>query len=260
MNDRNPNEVRNFYSQPRFVDEAEFSRDPVVEHEQKCRYDALVSLLDDYALALDAGCGNGRYFNMLIEHSGQIVGVDFSKDMLRMARSKADNLPVGQASVLFGDLTRLPFRDGSFDLIASIEVLEHVPNWEQSISEFHRLLKPGGSMILSLPNKFSMYGLTRYASRLFIKSENPCDQWKTYFELRNVSTRAGFSINGVRGVCYLPGDLSYYQPFKWVIIRCLCISRFLQRILSTRWPFHSLGYSIVIKGEKVVEASKDKCQ
>lgn len=260
MNDRNPDEVRDFYSQPRFVDEPEFSRDPIVEHEQKCRYDALASLVDNYTLALDAGCGNGRYFDMLIGHGGQIIGVDFSKDALRRAKFKIDAFPVGQAGVLLGDLTRLPFRDCSFDLIASIEVLEHVPNWEQAILEFHRLLKPGGSMILSIPNKLSIYGLTRYASRLFIKSENPCDQWKTYFELRKVATRAGFSINGVRGVCYLPGDLSYYQPFKWMIIRCLCILRFLQRILSTRWPFHSLGYSIVIKAVKVVEASKDKGQ
>lgn len=251
MNDRDPNEVRNFYSQPRFVDEPEFSQDPVVEHEQKCRYDALVSLLDDYALALDAGCGNGRYFNMLTGHVSRIIGVDFSKDMLSMARSKVDNLPVGQAGVLFGDLTRLPFRESSFDLIVSIEVLEHVSNWEQAVLEFYRLLKPGGSLILSTPNKFSMYGLTRYASRLFIKSENPCDQWKTYFELRSVMRRAGFSITGVRGVCYLPGDLSYYQPFKWIIVRFLYISRFLQRVLSTRWPFHSLGYSIVVKCQKI---------
>ena len=251
MSEGNPKDVRTFYSQPRFVDEPEFSHDPVVEHEQQCRYDALVSLLDNYALALDTGCGTGRYFNMLTAHGGQVIGVDFSKDMLGKARLNADNLPAGQAAVLLGDMTRLPFRDSSFDLVASIEVLEHVPNWELAVFEFSRLLKPGGSLIISVPNRLSMYGLTRYASRIFIKSENPCDQWKTYYELKSVLKRAGFSVTGIRGVCYLPGDLSYYQPFKWIMIRSLPILRFLQRTLSTRRPFHSLGYSIVVKGTKI---------
>lgn len=254
MSGINARGVRDYYSQPRFVDEPEFSPDPVVCHEQKCRQEAIVSLIDDCALALDAGCGNGRYFNMLLGHTSHVIGVDFSPDMLRLARSKADNLANGKVDVLLSDLTQLPFRDSLFDLVVCIEVLEHVPNWQRAILEFHRLLKAGGNLIISTPNRFSMYGLTRYASRLFIKSENPYDQWKTYFELRDVLTATGFAITGVRGVSYLPGDISYYQPFKWVITHLLGIARFLHKTLSVRWPFHSLGYSIVVRGKKTTEA------
>ena len=246
--------VRDFYSQPRFVNEPELSSDPIVCHEQKCRQKAIMSLINNYNLMLDVACGNGRYFNMLLGHTNQLIGVDFSPDMLKMAKSKADILADRRVNVLLGDLTQLPFIDSLFDLIVCIEVLEHVPNWERAISEFHRLLKPCGSLVISTPNKFSMYGLTRYVSRLFIKSENPYDQWKTYFRLRSVLTSAGFVITGVKGVCYLPGDLSYYRPFKGVITHLLCIARFLHNTLSGRWPFHSLGYGVVVRGKKTTPA------
>lgn len=49
------------------------------------------------------------------------------------------------------DVTRLSFADGSFDFVLSFDVLEHVPGYRAAIAEFHRVLKPGGRVLLSVP-------------------------------------------------------------------------------------------------------------
>lgn len=60
----------------------------------------------------------------------------------------------------------------------------------------------------------------------------------------------GFAITGTRGSCYFPGDISYYQPFKWLITHFLGIARFLEKTLSGRQPFKLLGYGIVVSCSK----------
>jgi len=59
-----------------------------------------------------------------------------------------------------------------------------------------------------------MYGLRRYPGRLLLDSKHPYDKWKSDSALRDALASAGFVITGTRGSCYLPGDISYYQPFK----------------------------------------------
>ena len=56
--------------------------------------------------------------------------------------------------VLRGDVTRLPFEDNTFDCIVTSEVLEHIQNDVTAISEFHRVLKPGGTLAATVPTWF----------------------------------------------------------------------------------------------------------
>lgn len=244
--------IRGFFDECSLIRDEEFSSDPILGHEDNTRRNAISSLIaDDYPIILDAGCGNGRDFGLLLSHTNRIVGIDFSLEMVKGAKSKIDRLTnERKAAVLTGDVTRLPFRDNSFDLITCSEVLEHVPNWLQAVVEFQRVLKPGGDLIISTPNKYSIYGLTRYTARLFIKSKHPYDDWKTYFELRDALVSRGFDVAAARGSCYLPGDISYYQPFKKVITHFLGFARFLERTLSCIRPFSLLGYHILVKARK----------
>jgi SAM-dependent methyltransferase len=56
--------------------------------------------------------------------------------------------------VLRGDATQLPFEDNTFDAIVTSEVLEHIQNDVTAIAEFHRVLKPGGSLAVTVPTWF----------------------------------------------------------------------------------------------------------
>ncbi len=245
--------IIDFFNQDATERDQKFFSDPILAYEQNARQEAILSLINShYMIGLDAGCGNGRDFNMLLQHTRNVVGIDFSNKMVSTARIKVDKSPDRRRiDLTIGDVGRLPFRDSLVDLIVCLEVLEHMPGWLQALDEFSRALRPEGELIISTPNKLSIYGLTRYLGRRLFGSGHPYDKWKSYFQLRTALEHAGFTVIGVRGACYLPGDFSYYQPFKQVIIFCLKLIKFLESsFLSNLYPFSLLGYMIIVRSKK----------
>jgi SAM-dependent methyltransferase len=95
---------------------------------------------------LDAGCGTGGAMKYLSAY-GRVTGCDLVPLGLEFCRRRALSR-LGQASV-----TSLPFRDGAFDLVTSFDVLYHrgVRDHHAALSEFWRLLRPGGRLLLRLP-------------------------------------------------------------------------------------------------------------
>ncbi len=98
---------------------------------------------------LDVGCGNGAQTALFEKHFSQIVGVDVQTDPMKDPKITA--LWVGATG------EHLPFDDESFDAITCFEVLEHVVDPVQTVKEFHRLLRPGGQVVLSVPNKWWVF-------------------------------------------------------------------------------------------------------
>ena len=100
------------------------------------------------ASVLDAGCGTGGTTIRLRELGGPVFGLDFAAAALAPAASR------GLAGALAqGSVERLPFRDASFDLVTSFEVVYHagVEDDCQTLHEFRRVLRPGGLLLLRLP-------------------------------------------------------------------------------------------------------------
>jgi|SRR4051812_25299317 len=96
---------------------------------------------------LDVGCGDGRTAGLWLSARGcDYIGVDVSKTAVARAQGE------GLDARLIGDATELPFPDEAFCGILAIEVLEHLFEPQQAAAEFHRLLKPGGTLFVSLPN------------------------------------------------------------------------------------------------------------
>jgi SAM-dependent methyltransferase len=97
-------------------------------------------------LALDAGCGMGRYLRIAAESPARlIVGVDLSQAVVA-ARELTSGLP--QVSIVRGDLLRLPFAPGTFDLIYSLGVIDHTPDPRAAFLALARLLRPGGRIAI----------------------------------------------------------------------------------------------------------------
>jgi SAM-dependent methyltransferase len=100
---------------------------------------------------LDAGCGAGQGTTYLADHgAAYVVGVDIAPEATAFAHSRSTlgNLAFGAM-----DVVRLGFRSGSFDMVTSIEVIEHLIDPEQYVAEIRRVLKDGGELVLSTPNK-----------------------------------------------------------------------------------------------------------
>jgi SAM-dependent methyltransferase len=99
------------------------------------------------ALCLDVGCGDGRTAGPWLVRTGrQYVGVDVS-------RPAVDAAVAGGLTAVHVDGTDcLPFPDDHFDHVLCIEVLEHLFAPQETVKEIHRVLKPGGTFVVTVPN------------------------------------------------------------------------------------------------------------
>ena len=94
--------------------------------------------------ALDAACGTGRLAARLADRGFRVTGIDGSAEMLELARTR---LPGARFSE--GDLGSLPLPDGAVDLVTTALALTHVPDLRPVYAEFARVLRPGGSLVVS---------------------------------------------------------------------------------------------------------------
>jgi SAM-dependent methyltransferase len=99
---------------------------------------------------LDAGCGAGYGSAELAKSAQFVAGIDISADAIEFAREqyRLPNLAFGRASC-----ASLPHADAAFDLVVAFEVVEHLENWPEFLTEVRRVLVPAGQFIVSTPNK-----------------------------------------------------------------------------------------------------------
>jgi SAM-dependent methyltransferase len=108
---------------------------------------------------LDLGCGFGRHAYQAARLGAQVVAFDFGADEVRSvqdtfgAMAVAGELdPVGsRVGSVQGDALALPFDDDTFDRVIASEILEHIPDDEQAMAELARVLRPGGTMAITVP-------------------------------------------------------------------------------------------------------------
>ncbi len=107
---------------------------------------------------LDMGCGAGRHAFEMYRRGADVVAFDQDADELAgvrelfVAMREAGEVPAGaEADTKEGDALALPFADGEFDRIVAAEVLEHIPADIQAIEELARVLRPGGTIALTVP-------------------------------------------------------------------------------------------------------------
>jgi len=111
------------------------------------------------ARVLDLGCGEGRHVHGLYMLGGlHIVGVDLDASSLEKAEAGLATLPVakpgdgGSVEFEIGDATALRFEDATFDAVICSEVLEHLPDYDAALLEIRRVLKPAGTLCISVPH------------------------------------------------------------------------------------------------------------
>ena len=116
---------------------------------------------------LDAGCGDGRFLAALPALGRvprRVVGVDIADSILATARLAAAAAGV-DAELVRGNLERLPLADREFDLVVSIQVLEHLLDPAAGVNELSRVLRPGGTLLLSTDNRWNVLTRTLNAPR-----------------------------------------------------------------------------------------------
>lgn len=177
-----------------------------VDHESRAEetYAALRGMIpDDFGRArriLDLGCGTGRLMRRMIPHAERLVGVDISREMLRLSRDVLKDAP--QTGVLRGGGMDLGFlRDGAFDLVYAFAVFIHIPRelFRVYLDEVHRVLRPGGVLMFHLALPTSL----RRKMQAWLKLE-PKDRatWHRRFYTRGNLEELAASAR--------------FEPVKWV--------------------------------------------
>lgn len=103
---------------------------------------------------LDAGCGMGGISIAMAKMKGRVFSLDFNAKFIPIAKTRALEEKV-DAVFIRGSNEKLPFMDNFFDIIICNDVIEHVPEPMNMISEFDRALKPGGLLYLTTHNRIS---------------------------------------------------------------------------------------------------------
>lgn len=112
---------------------------------------------------IDAGCGTGTLSRLLAERGCRVLGVDAAAEMVEAAGQQASSLD-GSLTVKFekvGTIARLPVMSSSCDGVLCSSVLEYVSDVDACLKEFARVLRPGGLLLVSVPNRLSMVRRTQ---------------------------------------------------------------------------------------------------
>jgi SAM-dependent methyltransferase len=133
---------------------------------------------------VDVGCANGAHTLVAARHCRRIVGFDYDVRHLAIARRTARERGLGHAHFFAWDVTRaFPFPDGSFDAALFLDVIEHLVPRAAVLREIHRVLRPGGRLLVSGPNRDTAWRRRLRAAGLFAysdpdhKVEYTCDEF-----------------------------------------------------------------------------------
>ena len=118
--------------------------------------------MSDGETYLDVGCSDGEVVGSVGSRCSKAVGLDVDTRTMTEARKRYPDF-----DFVLGSADNLPFEDESFTTVSMLDVLEHVPNPEKSLSEIDRVLKPGGYLIISVPHKGSFWFIDAQRSRIF---------------------------------------------------------------------------------------------
>jgi 2-polyprenyl-3-methyl-5-hydroxy-6-metoxy-1,4-benzoquinol methylase len=135
-----------------------------IELERRHRYLVARELCHGKTVLLGSGEGYGSA--MLVEVATAVIGVDIARDAVLHAYSKHE---FGNLCFLVADCTDLPLLDSSFDVVVSLETLEHVGQHDKMMREIKRALRSGGVLLISTPEKYRYSVLPRYSNSYHVK-------------------------------------------------------------------------------------------
>lgn len=176
------------------------------------------------ALVLDVGVGTGRNAKVLSANGATVVGMDISREMLKITREN-----VG-CEVVLASAHMLPFKNGAFDGVVCVRVLKYVPDWKGAIAEAARVLTEGGAYVLEVANARSVAALGHGNYRLLHMRE-----------VLDVLEGAGLSCE--RRVCGSRLPFLLYKRLNGLALRMAVA---LENVLDTLLPMCILSRNVIL--------------
>lgn len=127
------------------------------------RMSKVISMLGPVAgkKLLDLGCGSGQFLLSLTEMGSEVTGLDYSRTLLNDSQVRLREAGVIKSKLILADASLIPIRDGYFDSVICIGVIDYVCDMGKVLGEIRRVLKDTGTAVISVPKKFSPFFLFR---------------------------------------------------------------------------------------------------
>ncbi len=197
----------------------------------------------------DIGCAAGRQLLVMAKNIDSGVGVDIAQPFIDTAESEARNRQITNVKFYRSEIERLPLLDAAFDKVICAEVLEHVFDKEVALKELLRILKPGGLLLITVPNmnadatwwgrlmrrmgRRSFCSMERFSREELLKHGDAHVREFTGSSLATWLTGYGLTCTRPRSVSFLDGpwiDQILKIPLHVYPLRAAII--FLERMLS----------------------------
>ena len=204
---------------------------------------------------LDAGSGRGQYCVIASKLFKTVYCDEFDKEELDKAKKFISNQKLNNVIFMNHDLTNLSYPSNSIDRIVCSEVLEHIPKRQDASDELYRVLKPGGKLLLSMPQKNSLfYKHVLKTHRDYLNQPEPEDTnsnlWHfmqhvkfSHKDIESIAQKSGFKIVKRYGANVLPlGENIFRKIYNLPLLFRLYI--FIEIIAEKLLPKYASFYFI----------------
>lgn len=206
--------------------------------------------LAPHADVLDVGCGHGMHALRIAGRVRRVAGVDRDRDALAMARRAGAARGVGNAAFFAADLEQgLPVRSAAFDVAVCLDLLEHVVERDRLLGEIRRALRPGGVLLLAVPNRATSWKRRLARAGLFAYSDPDHKIEYTLAELDAELARCGFRIARLHTAVYDTPLIGAIDLAGSVSLAVYARVTDLRRRLARRHPEESAGFFAVCARE-----------
>ena len=162
-----------------------------------------ITHIKSWDFVLDLGCGNGQHTLKAAKKCKKIIGLDYDSGNLRIGCKIAQERQIKNVQFRKLNLEKnLPFKKNVFDKILCLDILEHLLKRKKLLLEMKRVLKPGGLLFISVPNKNTSW--KRLQRRVGLNAYSDPDHKKEYSfkEVKSFLKQASFKIISLKPVTY----------------------------------------------------------
>lgn len=183
---------------------------------------------------LEAGCGEGYGADLIADVARRVIGLDYDESAVAHVRARYPRIDMRH-----GNLADLPLADGSVDVVVNFQVIEHLWDQGQFVAECRRVLRPGGSLLMSTPNRITFSpGRDTPINPFHTRELNAA-------ELTELLTTAGFSVEAVLGVFHGPRLIELDSRHGGSIID----AQIARALANAPWPEALLADVASVRGD-----------
>ncbi|SNB46595.1 bifunctional 2-polyprenyl-6-hydroxyphenol methylase/3-demethylubiquinol 3-O-methyltransferase UbiG [Geobacter sp. DSM 9736] len=160
-------------------------------------------------LLLDGGSGTGWFSREASVRGAAVVSLDVGENILSKVAAKCDSHKV------VGSVLDIPFKSGHFDYVISTEVIEHTPDPKRAVMELSRVVKSGGTLVITVPNRV-WHPAIAIANVLKLRPYEGYENWVGWPQLKAWVEASGCSVISMKGIHLFPFVVPQLNPvLRW---------------------------------------------